>query len=413
MNVVIFTDTYLPKIDGVAISVDQFTRILSQKGHHFLICAPRYGKDDDIGLTSENIQISRFKNAPLPSYPDIKVVLPSRKRIRRAMVDFQPDLVHIQTPGLLGQYGVLAAKMYGIPLIGTYHTLVSEQDTYLSFYRLLKVDRLLNYFRSEKKIRKRLDRIERRKVQSLKKNMIMKLTNRLYEAGKLIISPSYLIKKELETQGVARSVVVVSNGMDLNLFAGQVKSAPSAAPRLLHVGRISYEKNCQVILKAFSLILEKYPDATLDIVGDGPALPSLKIDARQLGVYDQIHFPGFVPHDELPQLYPKYDLFLTASTMETQGLVVLEAIASGLPCVGVDSYALPELIQHERNGFIVLPFDHSAMAAKAIETLSSPDLYSRFSMAGLEIARTHELHACADRLESVYQSVVEESASKL
>ena len=406
MNIVIFTDTFLPKIDGVGISVDHFSRILAGRGHKFMILCPRYDSNDFMRI-GDNIEIQRFKNAPLPSYPEIKVVLPSRKKVRRAMTDFKPDLVHIQSPGLLGQYGVLAARMYGVPHIGTYHTLISEQDTYISLYRLLKMDSLLNYFKSEKKIKPRLDKIEvGKKEKTIKKRIILKLCNSLYETGRLIISPSHLIKKELESNGVTTPIEVISNGMDLTRFTGTVRQANIDAPRFLHVGRISYEKNCEVVLKAFALILQKKPGATLDIMGDGPALTSLKIEAKQLGIIDKVNFTGFVQRETLPEKYPQYDVFMTASTMETQGLVVLEAISCGVPCVGVDSFALPELIRHGENGFIVEPFDHINMAARAMELLENPETYKKFSSAGLDLSREHELERCADKLERVYKSVV-------
>lgn len=400
MKIAIFTDTFLPKIDGIAISLDHFTRILAGRGHEFVICAPQYEKEETVHI-HENVSIIRFKNAPLPSYPDIKVVLPSHKRLRRAMSDFKPDLIHIQSPGLLGQYGVLASRMYSVPLIGTYHTLVSEQDTYISLYRLLKLDMLLGYFQRNKKIKKNLDKIERKKDKTLKKKIILNLCNRLYETGELIISPSHLIKKELENNGVTTPIEVISNGMDLTRFTGNVKSVKSP-PRFLHVGRISFEKNCEVVLKAFALIGEKIPGATLDIVGDGPAVTSLKIVSNQLGIADRVTFHGFVAHGTLHNLYPEYDIFLTASTMETQGLVVLEAMACGLACVGVNSFALPELIHHERNGFIVEPFDHIEMAKRVMEMIENPDLYEKFSEQSLAIASEHELNCCADKLESLY-----------
>ncbi|MCR9140940.1 MAG: glycosyltransferase [bacterium] len=404
MNIVIFTDTFLPKIDGVGISVGNFTRLLSARGHNFVICAPEYEKNETVEL-ADNVRIVRFRNAGLPSYPDVKVVLPSQKRIAKAMSYFKPDLVHIQTPGLLGQYGVLAAKMYGVPLIGTYHTLVSEQDTYVSLYRLLKVDALLDFFASDKKVKKRLEKIERKKEKSLKKTIILKLCNGLYETGRLIITPSHLIKEELQREGVQKPIEVVSNGMDLTRFKSEPRTAPGNPPRFLHVGRISYEKNCDVILKAFALILPKVPGATLDIYGDGPALTSLKIHATQLGIESNVVFHGFVDHATLPEVYPRYDMFLTASTMETQGLVVLEAAACGLPCIGVDAFALPELIQHNRNGYIVEPFDHISLAEKTMELLGDPETYHRFSKQSLEIAQDHEINKCADRMEAVYKMV--------
>ncbi len=408
MNIVIFSDAYLPKVDGIAISIDHFSRILGGRGHNFVICAPKYG-EGDFDRIGDNIHVVRFNSAGLPSYPDVKVVLPSQNKISKAMKMFKPDLVHIQTPGLLGQYGILAAKMYGVPLIGTYHTLISEQETYISPYRLLKVDKLLNLFKSQKKVKKRLDKVERAPGDNLRKKIILNLCNGLYETGRLIISPSHRIRKVLVDEGVKTPVEVISNGMDLDRFTGEVREAPGDSPRLLHLGRISYEKNADVVLRAFALIQEKKPGATLDIVGDGPALTSLKIEAGQLGLKDKVNFPGFVNHADLPELYRKYDLFMTASTMETQGLVVLEAAACGLPSVGVDAFALPELIHHGRNGFIVEPYDHVGMAESALKLLSDPDLYRIYSRECLAIAGEHDVHACADKMEQTYMKVVSPS----
>lgn len=406
MNIVVFTDTFLPKIDGVAISVERFSKLLAERGHNIVICAPRYG-DDDAEDLGERIKIIRFKNAPLPSYPEIKVVLPSQKKIRKAMTLWPPDVVHIQSPGLLGQYGVVAAKMYGVPLVGTYHTLVSEQETYISIYRLLKIDSLLDFFSLQKNVKKRLDKIERKPEKSLKKTLIMKAVNTMYDTCRLVISPSHLIRQELIESGMRSPIEVVSNGMDLLQFSGTPKNLQGDAPKLLHVGRISYEKNCEVILKAFALIRQKKPGATLSIIGDGPALTSLKIEAEQLGIQDAVRFPGFVNHADLGKIYPQYDMFLTASTMETQGLVVLEAMACGLPCVGVDSFALPELIQNGRNGFIAQPFDHIQIADSTLQMLNDPALYHRFSVQSLEIAKEHDIHTCTDRLEAVYRMLME------
>lgn len=444
MNIVVFTDTFLPKTDGISISLNHFTKILANRGHHFVICAPSYEKKDTIEI-HDNVTIIRFKNAPLPSYPDIKIVLPSQKKLKKAMTMYKPDLIHIQTPGLLGQYGVLMAKMYKVPLIGTYHTLVSEQGTYVSLYRLLKVDRLLNFFKGassnrffemkifiegslwvnlgrsvsekgifrgalkpRKKVKKRLDKIIRSKDKTIKKRVIMKLCNSLYEAGELIISPSEMIKKELESKGVKKPIAVISNGMDLSRFKG-VPKKPSSKIKLLHVGRISFEKNCDVILKAFEIIIESIPDAQLDIVGEGPAITSLKIQVEQQGIQNSVNFLGFLPHSTLHNLYPKYDLFITASTMETQGLVVLEALACGVPCIGVDSFALPELIQNAESGYVVEPFDYSDMAQKCLKVLKDPLLFEKFSRHALRIANNHELHSCADKLEETYFSVLEKN----
>ena len=413
MNIVIFTDAFLPKIDGVGISIDGFCRILSARGHNFVICAPQYGKKDNEIESEENgIRIIRFKNVALPSYPDVKIALPSRKNIKKAMETFPADLIHIQTPGLMGRYGVRVAKTRDLPLIGTYHTLVSEQDMYVSAYRLLKLDKILERFRSRKKIKNRLKKIERKDSGALRKKIIKKLCYRLYESCDLILSPSRRIKEELRKDGIANRIQVLSNGMDFSLFRNRARVLHNpSAPAFLHVGRISHEKNCEIVLKAFALIREKLPRATLSIVGDGPALTSMKIEAALLAPGDSVAFSGFIPHENLPEIYRQHDIYLTASAMETQGLTTLEALGCALPAVGVDAFALPELIVHGKSGFIVQPFDHIAMAARALEILETPGLYERLSRGALEVAGKHELGACADRLEKIYADLIQPDSS--
>lgn len=406
MKILYFSDTFLPKIDGVAISIRNFSELLVQRGHEFLICCPKYG-EGDFDRMGEGIAVERFRSGYLPSYPDIKVVLPSPQKIKRIIKEFKPDLVHIHTPGLLGQYGINATEKYGIPTIGTYHTLMSEQDMYVSFYRLLKLDKLFSRVnRFDKKLTvKDLLKVEKLDKLNLRKKIILKICNNLYDRCDLVISPSHLLKKQLLEFGLKKPITVVSNGMDLKRFHGEIKTLNQEAPRLLHVGRISYEKNCDVILKSFKLILEKIPKARLTIIGDGPAIPSLKKQAEGLEIAGQVEFLGFLPNSELHKHYPKYDAFITASTMETQGLVILEAIACGLPAIGVDAYAIPELVQHERNGYVAKSFDVAAIADYTIKLLSDPVQFKKFSKASIEIASGHDMDKCVDQMEEVYKSV--------
>lgn len=407
MKIAIFTDTFLPKIDGVAISIHQFTNILANKGHEFIICAPKYKEEDKDFELHPNIKVLRFKNAPLPSYPDVKIVLPSRKKIKEAIPKFGAEIIHLHTPGLLGQYALWSAKLYGIPLVGTYHTLISEQEMYISLYRLLNIDKLMDYFILGKKIKKNLEKLEKKTTSYIKKALLWKYNNTFYEACDVIISPTELIRQELISKGVKKTIEVISNGIDFKMFSGTPKQSPNQPPRLIHVGRISYEKNCDILLKAFTEIKKELPNIKLEIYGDGPALKSLKEEAKHLGIYDSVIFHGFVNRSELPKIYPLYDIFLTASTMETQGLVVLEAMSCGLPCVGVNSFALPELIQNEINGYTVEPGDYQTIAEKTIEILKDKEKYRKFSENSIQIAKTHDIYDCANKLEDLYKRTLE------
>jgi glycosyltransferase involved in cell wall biosynthesis len=413
MKIAIFTDTFLPKIDGVAISIYQFCNILAEKGHEFTICAPKYKDDEKIEMELHpNIKIFRFKNAPLPSYPDVKIVLPSHKKIKKAVKEFGAELIHLQTPGLLGQYALLASKLYNVPMVGTYHTLISEQEMYLSLYRLLNIDKLMDYFILGKKIKKNLEKIENKATSNIKKALLWKYTNSFYENCEVIISPTEMIRKELIQKGVKKPIEVVSNGIDFQMFEGKPKEKPNDPPKIIHVGRISYEKNCDVILRAFHQLKKEIPGITLDIYGDGPALKSLKIEARHLDIYDSVIFHGFVDRSELPKIYPLYDIFITASTMETQGLVVLEAMACGLPCVGVNSFALPELIQNDVNGYTVEPGDFNTIAEKTMDILNDVEKFKKFSRNSIQIAKQHDIYESVKKLEAIYLQVIEDFYKK-
>jgi len=413
LRVLYFSDTFLPKTDGVAVSIKNFSELLTLRGHEFTICAPRYG-EDDFERMGDNIHVVRFRSGFLPSYPDIKVVLPSPGKIKKVIAEFNPDIIHIHTPGLMGLYAINAAERYGIPTIGTYHTLMAEQEMYVSFYRLFKLDKLffkINKFKKKLNIDE-LDKFVKFDNFNIRKKIILKICNDLYNRCDVVISPSHLIKQQLVEYGINRPITVVSNGMDLKRFKGKVRSLNSEAPRILHVGRISYEKNCDVVINSFKLIIEKFPKATLTIIGEGPAIESLKRQAEHLEIKDSVIFTGFVPNAELHHVYPEYDLFLTASTMETQGLVVLEAIACGVPAVGVDSFALPELIQDGKNGYIAPPFDVKKLAELSIKLLSDPKQYKVLSAGSIEIASGHEMQKCVDDMESVYEKVIEAMKGK-
>ncbi|TGL87876.1 glycosyltransferase family 4 protein [Leptospira congkakensis] len=415
MRVLYFSDTFLPKTDGVAVSIKNFSELLALRGHVFCICAPKYG-DGDFDRMTDNIQVVRFRSGYLPSYPDIKVVLPSPGKIKRIIEDFKPDLIHIHTPGLLGLYAVNAAERFGVPTIGTYHTLMAEQEMYVSFYRLFKLDKL--FFKANKFKKKlnidELDKIVKFDNFNIRKKIILKICNDIYNRCDVVISPSHLIKEQLIEYGITRPITVVSNGMDLKRFQGTPKTYPGGdAPKFLHVGRISYEKNCDVVINAFKLIHEHYPNATLTVIGEGPAIPSLERQAEHLGIEKSVSFKGFIPNAVLHEEYPKYDVFLTASTMETQGLVVLEAIACGLPAVGVDAFALPELIRHGENGYIAKSFDAKGIAEGALSIIRNPLEYSTFSKNSIQIASGHEMEKCVDAMEEVYSKVVEAMKGKV
>lgn len=411
MRIAIFSDTFLPKIDGVGISTYKFTKNLASNGHKILIICPRY-KMPDKRIYGENIEIVRLANTALPSYPDVKIIFPQKKKIRKKLKEFQPDLIHIQTPGFIAQYSLSFAKKMKLPLIGTYHTMMTEMTDYITPYRLFLLDRFFRKIKrkkklKEKKMERRLVKIDARKERPLTQKVIAKLVNRIYEKCDLIITPSEAIRENLKSYDFSNSMEVVSNGIDLENFPLKPRELNIDSPRILHAGRIGVEKNVNIVIKAFKLLLQKMPQARLDIIGEGPALSAIRQMTQQYHLQDQVKTLGFIHHEELIGMYSNYDLFMTASTIETQGLVVLESQACGVPSLGVKAYALPELIRHGHNGYLVEPFHHEAMAHYAYLMLSHPKRYRQMSVHAVSMAKQHDIHASVEKLENIYQKLIE------
>ena len=197
-----------------------------------------------------------------------------------------------------------------------------------------------------------------------------------------------------------KRVEVTWLGLDLSKFAP--KSKYQTAGKILHVGRMGFEKNVDVVLRAFAGLVDELAGVTLTIVGDGPAMESLRKLTDELGVAGSINFLGMVPRNKLAEIYRKHDVFVTASDMETLGLVVLEAMACGLPVVGVRKYALPDMINSGNNGYLVDPGDWEGMTRFLKIILTDPRLNERLGRQARREAEKHDLTKAVSRLERVY-----------
>jgi glycosyltransferase involved in cell wall biosynthesis len=198
-------------------------------------------------------------------------------------------------------------------------------------------------------------------------------------------------------------VGVLSNGIELPKFP--VKTEYKNRQRILHTGRLGFEKNIGVVIKAFARVGQKYPDARLTIAGDGPARKELEKVTRDMVVEDKVRFLGMVKREKLAEIYREHDMFVTASAMETQGLVVLEAMASGLPVVAVNKYALPDLVKNWRNGFLVGVGDDRGMASRIMKLINDGTLTERMGREARKTAGEHDLDKVIERLEEIYEQL--------
>ena len=432
MRIALFTDTYLPEVNGAVTSIDSHTRLLGARGHEILIICPRYRKP--VLHVVPHVTIQRYRSFSFISNKDTRIALPTMASVANKLRKFQPDLVHVHTPLSIGVIGLATARMMRLPIVETYHTYIPDFMQYLEPQRLLRLDdlqdRVLNsliferMFSSgtfhglaalEQKGRRAVEDIASvaraalgdespREPQDLTTRFAWQFTRTIYNRADLVITPSATLQRELVANGVTVPVEHLSNGIDLSIV--RPKDSHEARGRLLHAGRLGHEKNIDVVVKAFAILLERHPGHTLDIVGDGPARDSLERLAERLGIAEHVRMRGFMDRHALGRIYRDYDAFVTASTIETQGIVLLEAMAAGLPIAGVKALAIPELVIEDRDGLLVEPGDEPALAQALDRLVSDEALRARLGQAARADVKPHALESVVTRLEELYGRVL-------
>jgi glycosyltransferase involved in cell wall biosynthesis len=357
----------------------------------------------------------------------MKLALPFVLGVTSDLREFKPDVIHIQTPLGIGWIGIWATKILKTKNIQTYHTYIPDFLVYLKPKTLFGINKIANYINSSRLIKALVEAdISKESYSSAKfqvylgqrikeitesvaKNNNSKFTERfgrdytrvMYNRADLVLTPSGAMKDVLKKQGVKTKVEVMSNGIDYDFF--KKKTDYRIKNKIIHIGRIGHEKNVDVVIQSFRLALKERPALTLDIMGDGPSLKSLQALVRSLDLHNKVKFWGAYDINKVSKLLCNYDFFVTASTIETQGLVILEAMASGLPVLGVDKLAIAEVIHDGKNGYLSKPFDTKGMAANMLKMLESDEKLEQFGKKSLSIARAHEIEKCKDHLFRIYE----------
>jgi len=313
MKIAIFTDTFLPQVNGVVTATISLAKNLADRGHKIYIICPKFNGTSY--FKHKNIQIIRMGSIPAYFYEDFRFTAPVSFKLFNFLKKEKIDIIHFQTQMPLGIQAIILSKLLKIPLIGTFHTNIADPD-------YLKHIKLNNKY-----------------VQN-----ISWIYNRFYyNRCDLITCPSEVTREELLKSGFKEPIKAISNGINLNIFNNsnwkQVKKKYNKKGKiLLFVGRIAHEKNIFYLLDCFKLILKKVPNTKLLVVGDGPQMTQLKQKIKDLKVSNNIILTGRIAHEKLikSSIFKISDLFVTASTTETQGISTLEAQANGLVCVGIN-----------------------------------------------------------------------------
>lgn len=331
MRIALFTETFLPKVDGIVTRLSHTIDHLQRNGNQVMVFAPDGGIAEYKG--AEIFGISGF---PLPLYPELKLALP-RPAIGQALEAFQPDIVHVVNPAVLGVAGIFYSKLLKIPLVASYHTHLPQ---YLQHYGLGMLEGLL-----------------------------WELLKTGHNQAQINLCTSTAMMQELAAHGIERTALW-QRGVDTELFHPEYASAEMRShlsqgypenPLLLYVGRLSAEKEIERI----KTILEAIPTARLALVGDGPHRQALE----KYFAGTPTHFVGYLTGKNLAAAFASADAFVFPSRTETLGLVLLEAMAAGCPVVAANSGGIPDIVASGINGYLFEPEDTDQGAIAATQRL--------------------------------------------
>ena len=326
MRIALFTETFLPKVDGIVTRLKQTIEQLQRHGDDVLVFCPSGG------MTSyQGARIYGLSAFPLPLYPELKLALP-RPEIGEELAKFQPDLIHVVNPAVLGLAGIFYAKVNQIPLVASYHTHLPK---YLHHYGLGMLEGLL-----------------------------WELLKGAHNQANLNLCTSSAMVRELTEHGIER-VDLWQRGVDTETFH-PARATPEmrhylslgepGCRLLLYVGRLGAEKEIERIKP----ILAAIPGTRLAIVGDGPHRDRLESYFADTPT----HFVGYLGGEKLAAAYAVADAFIFPSRTETLGLVLLEAMAAGCPAIAARSGGIPDIITDGHNGYLFDPQDpHGAIVA--------------------------------------------------
>ena len=382
MRVLMISDVYFPRVNGVSTSIRTFRRELVALGHQVTLIAPDYGEEIDDESWIIRVPSKRVIIDPEDRMMSYRAVLALAERLRGERF----DILHIQTPFVAHYAGVRLARDLGIPTVLSYHTYFEE---YLHHY---------------------LPLVPRWMIQPVVRWFSR---NQCGEVDAVVV-PSTVFRKVLRGYRVANELHVRPTGIDLERFRGgdgnrfrTERHIDLQRPVVMFVGRIVHEKNIGFLLDAVHQVKRSVPDILFVMAGEGPAEGALKERARDLGLDDNVLFVGNL--HSLPDLvdcYSAADLFLFASRTETQGLVLLEAMALGVPVVSTAEMGTRDILRAER-GAVVMEERIEPFAAKVVELLRDPAERRRIGAEGLEYVQEWSAGEMAKRMAELYEEIID------
>jgi len=387
MKIAIATEAYWPLIDGGAVAEHHLALELARRGHEVHVITPseswRSWTQYDGGTT-----IHRLASHPIPFVKNKhRLAWRPKSAVHTILERVRPDVVHVHNPFPVGRASLAYCRKRKVPVVATNHWLPENITTFMAKFRFLNDVRFL---------------VE------MNWRWIVKFHNQF----QFVTSPTQTAIDLMVQRGLVAPHRPNSNGVDRKMFCPE-NSATSLRERLrlptkptvLYAGRLSGEKQVDVLVRAIPRILESV-DAHFIIGGSGREVGALKSLARKLDISSHLTFPGFLPTEDYRALFRCADVFVMPSICELQSITTLEAMASGLPVVAAEKYALPELVKHGVNGYLFEPGHSQQLADYVCDILTCDDRRKAMGRASLSIVKAHSLEDAVSGYESIYAQLL-------
>jgi glycosyltransferase involved in cell wall biosynthesis len=380
MNIVMMTNTYLPHVGGVAQSVDRFSRAFRALGHRVLIVAPEFE-----GQPEHEVDVVRVPALQKFNGSDFAVTLPVFGSLRPALDAFEPDIIHSHHPFLIGVTAIRVAASRQLPLVFTHHTMYEQYVHYVP--------------------------IDAPRVKEFTIKMVTSYANQ----SDLVIAPSASVANVLRARGIESPISVVPTGVNVRHFRrGDGRSfrrrfnIPRNAFVVGHVGRLAPEKNLQFLARAAARCCAIHPETVVLIVGAGPSEQEIEREFQRQGVRARLIMAGVQRGRDLVDSYHAMDVFAFSSFSETQGMVLVEAMAAGVPVVALDAPGAREVVQDRRNGRLLANVEPEAFAQALAWVAELPsESRDKLKTGARMTGDVFSTENCARQALSVYESVLD------
>jgi 1,2-diacylglycerol 3-alpha-glucosyltransferase len=381
MNILMVTNTFTPHVGGVAKSVAAFTETYRQLGHRVVVIAPEFEKMPE--NETDVIRVPAIQNF---NGSDFSVRLPIPGYVSASLDEFRPDIVHSHHPFLLGDTALLVAASFDVPLVFTHHTM-HEQYTH---YAPLDSPQF--------------------------KRFVVQLATGYANLSDRVIAPSQSISKILENRGVETPIEVIPTGVDVQQMTQGNGAAirkrmkiPPGAKVIGHTGRLAPEKNLKFLAGTVAEFIVSHPKTHFLVVGEGPSSYEIESIFKDSSLDSNLHFTGNLKGQDLVDSYHAMDIFAFASKSETQGMVLVEAMASGVPVVALDAPGARDVITHNQNGWLIDSEDPTAfLSALRQATLLSKEEEEELQQALKQTVEKFSMHRSAEQAIALYTTLSSE-----